>query len=120
VGHLDLIRQNAPSNESVETPRLREAAEIALAAAKKHDCILDLNTGGYRKGLGSPYPAPWLLRRAVELGIGVCFGDDSHSPEQVGAGLDDARTYLLENGVTTIEALAREESVIVRKTISIE
>ena len=120
VGHLDLIRKNAPTNESVDTPRLRTAAEKALEAAKKYDCILDLNTAGYRKGLGSPYPAPWLLKRAHAMGVGVCFGDDSHGPQQVGEGIDDARTYLLENGVSHVRVLLREGAEIVRRDVSLE
>lgn len=113
VGHLDLIRKNAPSNEAVETPRLRAAAEATLGVAKSFDCILDLNTAGYRKGLGTPYPAPWLLTRAHEMGLGFCFGDDSHGPQQVGAGLDDARHYLLDHGIDHITALTSQNGAIV-------
>ncbi len=118
VGHLDLIRRNAPSNESVETPRLRAAAERTLDVIARCNGILDLNTAGYRKGLGFPYPAPWLLRAARDRSIGLCFGDDSHGPTQVGAGIDDARQYLLDNGVSTIEALAKNAAGnVTRETI---
>ena len=81
------------------------------------DCgaILDLNTVGYRKGLGTPYPAPWVVLQAHEMGIPFCFGDDSHAVEQVGAGLDRAREYLLENGVRTITCLVPRDGTLAQE-----
>ena len=120
VGHLDVIRKYASPRQAVETPRARDAAREALCVIRKYGCILDVNTAGLRKGLGSPYPAPWLLRMAVhDFDIGVCFGDDSHSPEDVGAGIIETRQYLLENGVEHITYLAREGQTIVRRTASL-
>lgn len=116
VGHLDLIRRNAPPDARLDTPPIRRAAGEAMEAIRGCDAILDVNTAGYRKGLGSPYPAPWLVRLANDMGIGLCFGDDSHAPADIGAGVDDARAYLLQNGVKTIAYLTREDGVIVRRT----
>lgn len=119
VAHLDLIRKNAPSNESVESARLRDAATETLEFARKHGCILDVNTAGYRKGLGSPYPAPWLVQTAHEMGIGFCFGDDSHSPGDVGSGIEDAKQYMIENGVEAITNLVRDGGGLVKRNISL-
>ena len=44
------------------------------------------------------------------MGIGFCFGDDSHGPAQVGARIDDARDYLLANGVGEVTVLTRTEN----------
>lgn len=115
VSHLDLVRKNAPDNEAVETPAIRHAALAALDVIGEFGCILDLNTAGYRKGLGAPYPRPWLLREALERGIPFCFGDDSHGPAQVGKDVDRARGYLVENGADTITFLTREAGAIVRR-----
>ncbi len=119
VGHLDLIRKNADPDFSLDTPKIRHAADHALAAVREHASILDLNTAGYRKGLGSPYPAPWLVERANEMGIPFCFGDDSHGPNQVGAGMDEARQYLLENGVAAVTVMTRHEGELVRQVVSL-
>lgn len=119
VGHLDLIRRNAPPRAVLGTPPIREAADRALEAVRAAGAILDLNTAGYRKGLGSPYPAPWLVKRAAEMGIGFCFGDDSHGPAEVGAGIDQARQYLLGNGVETVTVLAREEGAVLKRKVSL-
>ncbi len=117
VGHLDLIRKNAGPEAALDSAGVRRAAERALDVVREFDCILDLNTAGYRKGIGTPYPAPWLLRQAHQMEIGFCFGDDSHRPSEVGAGLDDARNYLLENGVSQIAILTRRHDSIVRMTV---
>jgi histidinol-phosphatase (PHP family) len=113
VGHLDLIKRNAAlagfGELPLDTPRIRQAATAALEAVRMHDGILDLNTAGWRKGLGEPYPAPWLVQQAQEMGIPFCFGDDSHSADQVGAGVEEARIYLRRYGVSHITVLTREE-----------
>ena len=103
----------------LDTPAIRKAAGRALDAVREHGCILDLNTAGWRKGLGSPYPAPWLVQWAREMGVGFCFGDDSHGPAQVGEGIDQARGYLLENGVTTVTVLTRDDGAIVRRVVAL-
>jgi histidinol-phosphatase (PHP family) len=117
VGHLDLIRRNTPADANLETAAIVAAADRALEAVKESRAILDLNTAGWRKGLGNPYPAPWLVRRANQLGIGFCFGDDSHSGTQVGHGIDRAREYLLELGVTSIRSLCRSQDGIVSAVV---
>ena len=109
VGHFDLIKKNGTRFGAVDTPEVREAAGAALAAAKEHGCILDLNTAGYRKGLGCPYPAQWVVEIAERLGLSFCFGDDSHGPHQVGLDIEEGRRYLLSEGVGHIAYLTRGE-----------
>ncbi len=125
VGHLDLYRRNAPRAAEMQTPKILRAADRALEAAREYGAILDLNTAGWRKRLGGPYPAPWLVRRAAGMGIPFCFGDDSHGPSEVGAGIDAARAYLLANGVSSVDVLVREPSsgpggAVFRKTAPLE
>jgi histidinol-phosphatase (PHP family) len=127
VGHLDLIKKNllaagyAPN--ALETPAVHAAVDRALTAIRAASGILDLNTAGWRKGLGEPYPAPWLVRRAHEMEIPFCFGDDSHRPADVGAGVDAARAYLLANGVDSVTVLTREADrlygPIIRRAVSL-
>jgi len=120
IGHLDLVRKMAPSDESVATPAIQKAAGSALEVIRDHGSILDLNTGAYDKGLDSPYPAPWLLKKAHQLGIGFCFGDDSHGPFQVGRNINRARQYLLDNGVSTITVLTREEEGLAKRIVPLD
>ena len=119
VGHLDLIRRNAPPEAVLNTPRIQVAADQALEAVRAADAILDLNTAGWRKGLGTPYPEPWLVQRAHTMGIGFCFGDDSHGRD-VGEGIDEARVYLLKNGVDKIRRLTRVDHQIVKEWVDLQ
>lgn len=119
VGHLDLIRKLGHRYGPVDTPMIRKGAEEALSVIRDQGCILDLNTAGYRKGLKTPYPEPWLVKLAHEKGIGFCFGDDSHSPEDVGAGVEEAREYLLDLGVKSVTVLTRERGAVVNKVVGL-
>ncbi len=120
VGHLDLIRRNAPPEAELNTPRIRIAADAALDAIRSADAILDLNTAGWRKNLGGPYPAPWLVERAHSMGVGFCFGDDSHSPAEVGEGIADARRYLLEIGIDRIRRITRRDGAIIKEWVPLQ
>lgn len=108
VGHLDLIRKFGHRYGDVDTPAIRSAAKIALEEIKLRGGILDVNTAGYRKKLGQPYPAPWIVQTAKAMGIPFAFGDDSHNASEVNAGIDDARMYLLAHGVTEVTLLRRD------------
>jgi histidinol-phosphatase (PHP family) len=127
VGHLDLIKKNVKAAgydpALLETPAVSAATDRALEAVRAANGILDLNTAGWRKGLGEPYPAPWLVRRAQEMQVPFCFGDDSHRPADVGAGIDAARDYLLQNGVNSVTVLTREgrpeTGQVVRRPVSL-
>ena len=125
IGHLDLIKRNAAlagfDPAELETERIARAAQSALLAARENSGILDLNTAGWRKGLGEPYPSPALVKMAREIGVPFCFGDDSHRAAEVGAGIDAAREYLLENNVNSITILAREAGTkeLTRRQVSL-
>ena len=107
VGHLDLICRHAQTTRFEDWSSVRDAAGHALDRIAANGGILDLNTAGYRKGLGRPYPAPWLIEAARSRGIGFCFGDDSHRASDVGAGFDEGRRYLVANGVHSVTTLRR-------------
>ncbi len=117
VGHLDLIVKNGRFHGDCETPAIRRAALEALDAIAQVEGILDLNTAGWRKGLGRPYVAPWLLDAAKRVGVGVCFGDDSHRPSDVGAGIDESRAWLLTHGVDRVTVLTRDAGQVVRRQV---
>lgn len=112
VGHLDLIKRNVilacANPDELQTEAVQHAVDRTLAVIKANGAILDLNTAGWRKGLGEPYPAPWLIAKANAVSVPFCFGDDSHQPAQVGEGIEAARLYLLENGVTSITTIGKD------------
>lgn len=124
VGHFDLIKKNAIKSGQdravYESKKVIDAAVNALEAVKTTGAVLDLNTAGWRKGLGEPYPAPWVVDMAKEMEIPFCFGDDSHNPAQVGDGINDARLYLIENGVDYICTYDRTNSGLEKRVIGLK
>ncbi len=110
VAHLDLVKLHGHRFGALDTPAIRHAAKEALEVIRETGSILEVNTAGYRKGLGEPYPAPWLVQTAAQMGVGFCFGDDSHHVQQVGFGIEQAREYLLGLGVRAVTVLVREKS----------
>ena len=119
IGHLDLVRRFAENDTPLDTPAMARAANGALEAIRDVGAVLDVNTAGIRKGLGSPYPAPWLVARAKDVGVGLCFGVDSHGPEQVGEGLEEAREYLRQLGVDALTGWTRRDGERVRESFSL-
>lgn len=120
VAHLDLIKLHGHRFGSCDTPVIRRAVEEALEVIRETGGIIEVNTAGYRKGLGEPYPASWLVQMAHRMGVGFCFGDDSHCVEQVGFGIDLAREHLLRSGVSSVTVLTRGDGEIMRKVVPLE
>ncbi|HOC69371.1 MAG TPA: histidinol-phosphatase [Candidatus Hydrogenedentes bacterium] len=121
IGHFDIVRKGFPieCEKELYTPRAKAAAEEALEAMRQFNCILDINTAGYRKGSPFPYPAPVYVQLARDLGIPVCFGDDSHDARQVGEGIEQAREYLLSMGINRIMTLERGVAGLNRVDVSL-
>ncbi|MCB0339042.1 MAG: histidinol-phosphatase HisJ, partial [Bdellovibrionales bacterium] len=98
VGHLDLIRIFDPNyTTTLALPSVWERIERNLAAIKELGLSLDLNLAGIKKGR-ELYPSEPILKRAIELGIYLTPGDDSHSVSTVGQYYDQAMKSLLELG----------------------
>lgn len=95
IGHLDLPKK---FGHHLPEEALLELAEGALRAIGEEGLFLDVNTAGLRNPAKEIYPAPILLRRARELGIGVVLGSDAHRPEQVGHAFLEAVDLLSDLG----------------------
>ncbi|WP_022799334.1 histidinol-phosphatase HisJ family protein [Thermus islandicus] len=95
IGHLDLPKK---FGHRLPEEALLELAEPALRAIAEGGLFLDVNTAGLRKPIGEVYPAPALLRRARELGIGLVLGSDAHRPEEVGFAFPETQALLVALG----------------------
>ena len=93
LGHIDLITKLNAGNRFFDeaAPRYRAAALEALHAVDPAATILEINTGGVSRGYReSPYPALFLLKEWRQMGGRVILTSDSHSPDTVVFGYDDA------------------------------
>ncbi len=104
IGHLDLIKRwNVQQTYFSGDERwYQEAVDETLVAIAASGLIVELNTAGWRKGLGAPYPSAGILRRMRALRIPVTVNSDSHTPADVDAGFNEAHSFLAELGIRPV------------------
>ncbi len=101
IGHIDrgVRLWNGEGRYFDESqPWYRALIDDTLRALAKTDRIVELSTGGWRRGLSDPWPSVWIVRRCQELGIRMTVNSDSHHPNQIAYDYDRARAVLRETG----------------------
>jgi len=94
IGHADLPKKFGFRPHRDCTPLY----ERFLAAAKKHDCAIELNTAGLRKDCKEIYPNREILQLAFQKGVPITFGSDAHALEEVGMNFAEAVQLAREVG----------------------
>jgi histidinol-phosphatase (PHP family) len=79
--HLDAALRFQPG-VSINEKHLVQIKTL-LEAVKKKGMALEINTSGFTYR-GTPFPAPFILKEAIALGIPLIPGSDAHKPEDVG------------------------------------
>ena len=99
-GHLDYIIRYVPGGErhfSYES--YKELVDEILRLLVGRGKGIEVNTGGYKAGLGVPNPCPDILRRYRELGGEILtIGSDAHAAEFVGSYMDEAQDVIRSCG----------------------
>jgi len=67
-----------------------------LQTVKSQGMALEINTSGFAIR-GTPFPAAFILKEAIALGIPLLPGSDAHKPEDVGRYFDKLEEYLRQN-----------------------
>jgi histidinol-phosphatase (PHP family) len=102
VGHFDLIRIFDPGyKERLLLPEIMERIKRNLQLICELELIMDFNLRSLLKGADEPYISRVILEMAVEMGISVVPGDDSHGLGSVGANMEKAVAILRELGCNT-------------------
>jgi histidinol-phosphatase (PHP family) len=86
IAHLDIYKRCGLDfyGDELKAAHLGLAEPVLEAMARKGLC-LEVNSAGFRKGLGAPYPSPDMLEAAKAAGIQeLTLGSDCHKPEDVG------------------------------------
>ena len=88
VGHFDLVRIFDPDYAAtLNLPEVRRRVQRNLAFIKQEELIVDFNLRGFDKS-AEQYPSRPVLEQALDLGIAVVPGDDSHGVASVGRHFD--------------------------------
>lgn len=110
LGHLDYIirytdipedtRRNKDIKfDNFEYKEYKDVLDEILKHLIKHDKSLEINTGGYRHGLGAPNPGYSVLKRYKEMGGKlITIGSDAHKPEHLAFEYHKAKELLLAVG----------------------
>lgn len=99
-GHLDYVVRYGPTkNDKYTYAKHKDIFDNILTALLEEEKGIELNTGGFRHGLGQPNPCVDILKRYRELGGEIItIGSDAHTPDFIGDSFDKARDILLECG----------------------
>ena len=89
-GHLDYVVRYGPNkNRCYSFEKYQEILDEILRALIKRDIGLEINTGGYKYGLGVPNPCAEIITRYRELGGKlITLGSDAHEPRHLACEFD--------------------------------
>lgn len=82
-GHLDYVVRYGPNKNQYYTyEKYHREIDSILTSLIEKKIALEVNTGGYKYGLGQPNPAADVLKRYRELGGSlITVGSDAHEPK---------------------------------------
>lgn len=95
--HIDLIKTVLPAG-SWSPVRFQGVIDCALDQIASTGVAVELNTSGWIKQLGEPFPGMWLLRGLARRRIPLVLGSDAHCPERIGGGFEHALTLAEQAG----------------------
>jgi histidinol phosphatase-like PHP family hydrolase len=96
-------------------PILRVQLSQLLRAVIESGKGIELNTSGYRRWLGEPIPAPYILSMYRELGGEIItVGSDAHRPEEAGADVRRCLILLKELGYNYYCAFSKRKPKFIK------
>ncbi len=100
LGHMDYIVRYGPNrNRDYSYEAYADLIDPILSFLIEHGKCLELNTGGYLKGLGAPNPCIEVFRRYRELGGElITIGSDAHAPHEIAMEFHQAADLLTALG----------------------
>ncbi|MCA5014222.1 MULTISPECIES: histidinol-phosphatase HisJ [unclassified Enterococcus] len=97
LGHISLCQKfqnffDEATDYSLENQAL---VHTLLSRVKQENYSLDLNTAGfYKQGYQQSYPQVWIIKKALELGIPLVYGSDTHALTDIGRSYSDVENFL--------------------------
>ena len=99
-GHIDyIVRYGPEKNKNYTYSEYSDIIDEILRELVSRGKGIEINTAGFRYGLGEPNPCLDILKRYCELGGEIItIGSDAHVPEDVGSGFDKVERILYDAG----------------------
>ena len=100
LGHLDyVVRYGINGNADYHCEDYAEIIDEILRLLIRKEKALEVNTAGFKYGLGHPNPCEEILRRYHELGGRlITIGADAHRPEHIAFAFDRLPALLKDCG----------------------
>ena len=110
-GHLDYVNRYAPyEDKSIDYADYADVIDEILKVLVNKGKGLDVNTSGYRYGIGRPYPQGAILKRFKELGGEIItVGSDAHRSEDIADHFEDAYKIIKEAGFKAIASFRNKK-----------
>lgn len=101
LGHLDYAVRYAPSKANdFSYQDHQDVIDEILRFIIREGIALEINTGGYKSGLGRTNPGVDVIKRYLELGgIYLSIGSDAHTPDFYASEFSTVKSMLLSMGV---------------------
>lgn len=101
-GHIDYVVRYGPNkNQNYSYHAYREVIDEILRTLIQKGKGIEINTAGFKYGLGHPNPTEEILARYLELGGEILtIGSDGHAPEQIAWDFDRVPQLLKACGFT--------------------
>ncbi len=111
-GHLDYVVRYGPNkNTNYSYKKYADIIDEILRILIVKGKGIEINTGGFKAGLGHPNPCEDILLRYKELGGEIItIGADAHVPEYVGYEFDKAMTILKNAGFRYYNVFTKRKS----------
>jgi histidinol-phosphatase (PHP family) len=108
ISHPDLVKMWGRARPRPDGDP-RRYYEPVVEACLDGGVALELSTAGLRKPVGELYPAQPMLELAAEAGVPVALSSDAHTPQDLGAGYEQAVAALEAAGIRQIAVFSRRE-----------
>ena len=99
-GHIDYIIRYAPEkNKDYSYKKYAHKLDPILKSLIENDIALEVNTAGFKYGLGFCHPYPEIIKRYKQLGGEIItIGSDGHKPEHIAYDFDKGNDILTACG----------------------
>ena len=100
VGHIDyIVRYGKNKAKYYSYHKYADIIDEILKTIISKNLGIEVNTAGFKAGLGFPNPHPDIVRRYKELGGEIItVGSDAHRPEFIGNEFDNMKKMLKDIG----------------------
>lgn len=100
-GHLDYVVRYVPEGDTkYDYLDYKDKIDTILLTLIQKGKGIEVNTAGYKYGLGTTNPKEEIIKRYLELGGTILtIGSDGHTPEHLGYDFENARKMLKSLGI---------------------